>query len=237
MGSIGICPVLIPWQPFRSSRKQASSGHVEQIFVEIFESNAWQDPESFSGRGSTIARTVAIRGELSPLLRRLGARTLLDAGCGDFNWLASVNLDKIKYLGLDVVPDLIQGNRERYGGRLRQFEVGDITSGRLPQADVVLCRDCFIHLSFADIERALKNFRRSGAKILLATTHRLVRENIDVETGSWRSLNLELSPFFFPEPIEVILENEALGKYLGAWRLRDLVGKPNLQSRELLKEN
>ena len=40
------------------------------------------------------------------------------------------------------------------------------------------------------------------------TTNFLNRErNVNIATGSWRTLNLCKAPFYFPEPIETILEN------------------------------
>jgi hypothetical protein len=46
-----------------------------------------------------------------------------------------------------------------------------------------------------------------------------VRENADVETGGWRSLNLELPPFSLPRPERLIVEDAGAGKCLGLWRL------------------
>ena len=50
---------------------------------------------------------------------------------------------------------------------------------------------------------------------LLATTHATVQENKDTHSGGWRSVNLQLSPFNFPPPVELITEDPELGKHLG----------------------
>jgi SAM-dependent methyltransferase len=123
------------------------------IFSDIYHTNAWQDPESVSGRGSTLARTKVIMSQLPTLLQELGAETLLDAACGDFNWMRHTELGGINYVGVDVVPDLIIRNRQLYEGPSRRFVVLDITRDKLPDADVILCRDCLIHLSFTRIKR------------------------------------------------------------------------------------
>lgn len=201
------------------------------IFSNIYRNNLWADPESVSGRGSTMARTEAVRRALPTLLASVGARSLLDAPCGDFNWMRCVELGEVEYTGADVVPELIARNRETYGGRGRTFVVADVTRDRLPRADVILCRDCFIHLSFRDINAALSNFKRSGAGFLLATTHVTIAENEDMSTGGWRSVNLELSPFNFPPPRQLIVEDAELGKCLGLWSLQDLeVGRESAAS-------
>lgn len=192
------------------------------VFSDIYQNNLWADPESVSGRGSTLARTEAIRRALPAVLASVGARSLLDAPCGDFNWMRRVDLGGIEYAGADVVPELIALNRQAHGGRGRTFFVADVTRDRLPRADVILCRDCLIHLSFRDINAALANFKRSGSGFLLATTHVAVAANEDVRSGGWRSVNLQLPPFNFPQPRQLIVEDAELGKCLGLWRLEEL---------------
>ena len=58
--------------------------------------------------------------------------------------------------------------------------------------------------------------------MLLATTHTSVRLNTDIKTGEWRSVNLQLPPFDFPPPAQLIVEDEELGKCLGLWSLEEI---------------
>lgn len=195
---------------------------MEAVFSDIYRKNAWADPESVSGRGSTLARTEVIRRELPSLLGSVGARSLLDAPCGDFNWMQYVPLGDIAYIGADVVPELIARNRAFENAPRRVFAVLNITRDRLPQVDVILCRDCLIHFSYQDIDAAIANFKRSNSGFLLATTHINVTENTDIRTGGWRSINLQLPPFNFPPPGRLIIEDPELGKGLGMWKLDEL---------------
>jgi hypothetical protein len=71
----------------------------EVVFSEIYERNLWNDPESVSGRGSTLRRTTIIRRELPALLIDVGAKSLLDAPCGDFNWMRLTELGPVTYVG------------------------------------------------------------------------------------------------------------------------------------------
>ena len=92
----------------------------------------------------------------------------------------------------------------------------------------MLCRDCFVHLSFADIARAVENIRANNIEFLLTTTFSAEAANRDIVTGDWRPLNLETLPFSFPPPLELIVEGctEQDGafadKSLGLWRVSDL---------------
>ena len=82
----------------------------------------------------------------------------------------------------------------------------DVTSDDLPEADVVLCRDCLVHLSSTDIFAALRNFRRSGSTYLLTTTYPgLLSHNRNIVTGMWRPVDLQLPPFGFPAPFKAHL--------------------------------
>lgn len=196
--------------------------YMQAIFSRLYRDNAWGDPESVSGRSSTLSATEALRRELPELLRRLGAESLLDAPCGDFNWMRHVDLGGIAYTGADVVPELVEANRRLHGGPQKSFLHLDVTKNDLPKTDVILCRDLFIHLSFAHAHAAIANFKRSGSQYLLVTTHLSVRGNRDASTGGWRWLNLRLAPFHFPAPLESITENLESGKCLALWRLGEL---------------
>jgi hypothetical protein len=191
-------------------------------FTEIYRNNSWNDPESVSGRGSTLARTTMIATRLPGMLQHLGANALLDAACGDFNWMRHVDLGDVKYIGADIVPELITTNRERYELPGRSFVELDITRNKLPRVDVILCRECLMHLSTARITRAISNFKKSGAQYLLCTTHTTVTENFDCVDGGGRFVNLQLPPFNFPQPLELIVEDAEAGKCLGLWRLSEV---------------
>ena len=69
-------------------------------------------------------------------------------------------------------PHLIAGLQARAAaGDVRgEYHLADITGDALPRCDAILCRDCLVHLSFANIARAVANFARSGAAWLITTT-------------------------------------------------------------------
>ena len=65
---------------------------MEATFAPFYTENRWGDPESVSGPGSTLTRTSKLRSELPVFWKEIGARTLLDAPCGDFNWMKDTRL-------------------------------------------------------------------------------------------------------------------------------------------------
>lgn len=200
---------------------------MEAIFSAIHRGNLWGDPESVSGPGSGLARTARWREGLPPLLSRLGVRSLVDAPCGDFNWMRMLALDLDDYVGVDVVPGIVAANVHAYAGANRRFLQLDFTRDALPQADAILCRDGLVHLSFADIAGALGNFA-GRARWLIATTFTAHAVNVDIETGGWRPLNLQRPPFNFPPPQGLVDEKRlddsgaSMHKHLAAWDVSSL---------------
>ena len=198
----------------------------EERFRHIYETNHWIEAESVSGPGSTMEETEPIRRELPALLGELGATSLLDLPCGDFHWMQHTDLAGIDYIGGDLIEELIGRNQTRHERDGIRFRKLDLVQDELPAVDAVLCRDCLVHLSFADAQAALANIARSGAKWLLTTNFPGVERNDNIVTGQWRPLNLTRPPFNLPEPRMCIAENctetEFADKLLGVWPSTDL---------------
>ena len=202
-------------------------------FARIYETDLWAGPESRSGEGSGLAATALLREELPVLLRRVGARRLLDVPCGDFHWMRHVDLRGVEYVGGDIVEAIVERNEALFGepGR-RRFVRVDLTAGPLPDADVMLCRDCLVHLSYANIARALRVVQASGVRYLLTTTFPSIDANADAADGDWRPLNLRLAPFGLPAPLWSLAEGceEEGGAYadksLAMWAVADLPAQP-----------
>lgn len=214
-------PPVLAHERFVIDRDNFAGLDLAARFERIEKTNLWGAASSVSGLGSEDLATAAIRDALPPLLQRLGARSLLDAPCGDAGWIGRMKLD-LDYTGVDIVPSLIQANNQRVasGELIGRFLVADITRDALPHADVILCRDCLVHLSFDNIADAVANFRASGARFLLATTFPEWDANRDCEDGDWRALNMEKPPFGWPAPSELI--NERCGEGGGGWRDKSL---------------
>jgi hypothetical protein len=222
--------LAVPFDPDYFSRL-ASSGQAldsTQAFRHAYRTNLWSGPESRSGPGSGLEQTQVLRAALPELCRRRKIRSLLDVPCGDWCWMASVDLAGIEYTGGDLLEELVEENQRVFGGPGRRFQRLDLTASVLPGADLLLCRDCLVHLSAADVSRALANIRRSDISYLLATTFPAEPENREIVTGDWRPVNLEARPFSLPPPLELIVERctEAGGRFpdksLGLWGVADL---------------
>ncbi|MGT2501124.1 class I SAM-dependent methyltransferase [Bradyrhizobium guangxiense] len=228
-------PPVLAHQRFVADRDNFAGLDLAARFERIERTNLWGAAGSVSGLGSEDIATAAIREALPLLVRRLGVRSLLDAPCGDAGWIGRVKLDA-DYTGIDIVPSLVAANNRRVadGELAGRFLVADITRDALPRADLILCRDCLVHLSFQNIARVTARFRESGAQYLLVTTFPEWQDNCDCEDGDWRALNMTKAPFAWPAPRALIDERCEEGdggwrdKSLGLWRLDELPDRADM---------
>ena len=179
----------------------------KDVFTIIYNRNHWNEKESVSGAGSALSQTKIIINEIDSLIKKLNIKTVLDLPCGDFNWMRFVDLKNVDYVGADIVKELIASNSKRYQTNNIQFKTIDLISDQLSCYDLIINRDCFVHLSFDDILKCIQNIKQSKSKYLLTTTFTNRQLNEDITTGSWRTLNLQINPFRFPEPKIIINEN------------------------------
>jgi len=178
---------------------------IREVFTDIYQNRKW-DPQgvvldSVSGPGSTIQYTSNLRAELPRLFDTFGITRVFDAPCGDLNWMSHV-LDQcpdIEYIGGDIVPDLIRSNIEKFGQRPRtQFVEIDIIHDALPDAEIMICRECLFHFSNADINSFFQNFVKSNIASLLITCDLVPDEaNFDITTGEFRHVNFFIDPWNF----------------------------------------
>lgn len=169
---------------------------LENTFTDIYLTNAWGNSESLSGNGSTLRYTENLRKELPALFDRLQVRSVLDAPCGDFNWMQHVLPNSsVDYTGGDIVTELIDRNNRLFRTERIKFLRLNIVEDRLPSADLFICRDLLFHLSFQDIFCILENFIKSDIPWLLTSSHKTEVVNTDIVSGGFRLLDLFAPPF------------------------------------------
>ncbi len=228
----------VPFDPHHYETLAQSGGDSEprHVFRDIYRRHHWTGSESASGAGSSLDQTRELRRSLPALLRELGVATMLDLPCGDYGWMRTLDLPVDRYIGADLLPEVIEPLASAFEDGRREFRVIDLTRDPLPPADLLFCRDCLVHLSYADIRRALGNAVESGIPYILTTTFPRTEANEDIVTGDWRVIDLERAPFQLPVPMRLLDEGCTEGdgvfadKSLGLWRAEDLRDLPFLKA-------
>tara|TARA_B100001057_G_C22655245_1_gene873718 strand:+ start:155 stop:925 length:771 start_codon:yes stop_codon:yes gene_type:complete len=186
----------------KSYKKMLTKKDIKDRFITIYEENLWQSKESISGEGSEISYTKPLREWMLKEISQLNIKVFVDAPCGDFNWMKTI-IPKlsIKYIGLDIVPSLINSNKIKYESKNVYFNVANICDDPLPDCDMIMVRDCLFHLSYEDINKFLKNLDKTNYNYLFTSTH--LNENLnkfsnkDILTGDFRYIDLFSKPFNF----------------------------------------
>jgi hypothetical protein len=205
-------------QALLDERKDTVNPTRDAIFDRLYKRNGWNGEDTRAGPGSSLKATDLIQRELPRFCKEFGITSVTDAGCNDSLWQP----DLPNYIGVDIVPSAIDASRRRHPDRA--YTVADICVDELPPADAILCRDVMQHLSYADGLSALNNFRRTGAKFLIASMYTRGR-NEDVPTGGYYQIDLREAPFWMGAPIWAVADGfweqheQYPGKVLAAWHL------------------
>ena len=193
----------------------------KSIFKYIYKSNHWRDyeepndGESVSGWGSDLNSTNQISENLEAFFKEKKIKKILDIGCGDFLWMKNVikNIEDIEvYLGLDIVPELISKNNQKFSNAKILFKNFDIVADDIPHGfDIILVRDVFIHLENTCIKSSILKLYKSDAKFLAITSSPGLKFNRDLKKdGRYRDVNIEIDPFNLNKPFKKLSDNDAL---------------------------
>ncbi len=143
------------------------------VMAQIYEKNLWggEEGEFYSGSGSHHPDLVG------PYLKQVGAfltsreeaLTIVDLGCGDFNVGSQLVKYAKKYIAVDIVPELIERNRNMYSKDHLEFHCLDLAKDELPAGDCAILRNVLQHVSNAEIARIVPKLGRY--KYIILTEH------------------------------------------------------------------
>lgn len=170
-------------------------------FELIYLTNYWgtnDAGEGTSGGGSTEEVTREYRLFLERLIREENITSVVDGGCGDWEFSQFVDWGGADYLGIDISHVAIQRVQERFSGPKVRFEQGSVIDP-LPPADLLIVKDVLMHLPIEDIHTFIENNLQPGRyKIALLTHNRSEdpsKNNGDIPHGLFRRIDLRSEPF------------------------------------------
>lgn len=130
------------------------------VFGEVYERGIWGRGETayYSGGGSDARYAEPYCQAVRDLLATTEHHrpVIVDLGCGDFRvGRALIDGWDVDYVGVDVVPALIEFNSATYGSEHVRFVCRDLVTDPLPPGDICLVRQVLQHLSNDQIRRVL----------------------------------------------------------------------------------
>lgn len=166
----------------------------KKVFSKIYKEDLWQGG---SGDGSKIENVGEYVDVLQKYIDKPEIKTVLDLGCGDWQFSKFLDLSSVLYLGVDIVDSVIDSNIDLYSASNIDFISRDIITYELPQVDLIICKDVLQHLSNRDVISVLIKIIKSSKFALITNDFNPEStSNIDIENGDYRYLDLTLSPFF-----------------------------------------
>ena len=169
---------------------------IQSVFSRIYQEGSW-------GRGSGPGSNPEVLGDYRLFLERFirlnGVRTIVDVGCGDWQFSRFVDFGQARYLGLDVVDSVLEANTRAYGSDRVEFRRAPGRVADIPSADLLIMKDVLQHLPDPMILE-YKALIRSRFRYALLTNSFFKGEaplNTPIAPGDFRCLDLQAEPYRF----------------------------------------
>ncbi len=182
--------------------------NTEQIFTEIYLKNSWGNEETRSGPTATVDRTREFRELFPELLTSLGIESLLDIGCGEWNWQKHVQFNGVSYIGVDHVKAIVESNQRNHTSDTVVFETMNVLTDPPETADLWLARDVWCVMSYEQIAAFVEQFLKSQSAYLALTSVEREDANTDGVAGICRPLDLTKEPFAIGAPKKFLYDSE-----------------------------
>jgi len=190
--------------PRVTPRVEARSGGkpTREAFDDIYRSATWGTNDhgaGNSGTGSTMKSTAVYRVVLQQFLADNDIHSVVDAGCGDWEFSRSIDWTGVDYKGIDIVASVVAQDKQRYEAPNVHFAVGNIVEDDLPEADLLISKHVLQHLPHADVKKFVEKQLPKYKHVLLTNgvdpDTMSATNSTDIKPGEYRSLDITKPPF------------------------------------------
>jgi hypothetical protein len=130
---------------------------MNQRFEEIYATNAWKHG---SGEGSLAEHTRGYVDFLERFLQERGITSVVEMGCGDWQFSKNVRWGATRYQGFDVVRSVIAANQAQHAREGVSFQLYSGDPAELPAAELLIVKDVLQHLSDRAVTAFLPHLSR-----------------------------------------------------------------------------
>ena len=190
------------------SKRNKKPWPTKDAMQQVYEKNLWGSGTSdfYSGEGSY--KPEIVKPYIDTLIAFLTSFenpiSVCDLGCGDFNVGKELVQYTKNYIAVDIVPELMERNSEKFQASNLEFQCLDIAKDALPNADCAIIRQVLQHISNDEVKQVVAKL--ASYKYVIVTEH-LPKGNFtpnkDIISGQGTRLkkqsgiNLLLAPFSF----------------------------------------
>lgn len=148
----------------RILNKLKKNQDVATTFKNIYSDKRWggTEEEKFnSGAGSEDSISIRFIEFATKYIAENNIKSIVDLGCGDFRVGSKMVSPTVeKYIGIDVVEELINHHQNTYGSEIISFNCLDIINDELPEAELCVIRQVLQHLSNQQVAEILVKVRK-----------------------------------------------------------------------------
>jgi len=186
------------------------------VFRQTYSDHSWGGV-SHSGPGSDERNVRAyVRYVQRWLDSHSDIKNVVEIGCGDWGTTRFLDLKDRFYTGIDIVPEAINHNKEKYGSPSVVFKHLDFVESHheIPNGDVIIAKDVLQHLSnsavalfckevmpryrFAILTNDWLNICWRRSRLHFQRPFIYQRVNAEISDGEYRPLHLGKPPFSLP---------------------------------------
>lgn len=175
----------------------AATGPPTEEFTKIYDRNDWGYS---SGVGSLPLNNIQYMELVRSFIARNQLSSVVDFGCGDWQFSRFIDWSGVHYTGVDLVEQVIEQNRARFARPGIEFRTVE-TVTQVPEADLLLCKDVFQHLSNRTVGECLTAFKLKFCYLLITNDEWPSELNRDIADGGWRPIRIDQPPFSEIAPV------------------------------------
>ena len=119
------------------------TNYMMTTFTKIYDKNIWGNG---SGCGSTLTHNKQYMDILQTFMAEKNVKSVMDIGCGDWQFSKYMDWTGIDYNGIDCVKSVVEFNNDNYGKENIKFFHMDASQTFIPYAfDLVIIKDVLQH--------------------------------------------------------------------------------------------
>ena len=167
----------------------------QAAFESIYDKDEWG---AGSGPGSHPYFTIEYRAFIQRFISLNDIGSIVDIGCGDWQFSRFMDFGRADYLGFDVVRTLVERNQNIYGSSRIKFEMMPEDFDLVPSGDLLIIKDVLQHLPDCDVFEILNSVVKRFPFVLITNSYQKIdtAQNIDLSNhGAFRCLDLTAKPY------------------------------------------
>ncbi len=170
----------------------------KQVFTNIYEKDLWGGG---SGPGSKIYNAGPFLEYLQNFIDTQKISTIVDIGCGDWELMRTIRIpNHIKYLGLDIVDQIIAENEKKYAKDNVKFSAVDsVKDLSAYKGDLLVIKDVLMHWEKSQVFYAMKNIIPNFKYAIIVNSilmpEAAYTKDLNAKFGETKIIDLQKAPF------------------------------------------